>query len=113
MTIKLTTLAALVATPALLALQPRGTSVEFPLEAGATRSKTFTKSIELSLDDMSTTLNPRINWIMFPGAELSVTGLIFVGDTEPKNPRDYASKIKFGQKAAGRSVVSVAAKVTW
>ena len=67
----------------------------------------------LSLDDMSTTLNPKINWIMFPGAELSVTGLIFAGDTAPKNPRDYSSKFKFGQKAAGRSVVSVAAKVTW
>ncbi|MFH1532067.1 MAG: hypothetical protein ABIK09_15185 [Pseudomonadota bacterium] len=67
----------------------------------------------LSLDDMSMTLNPRVNWIMFPGAELVLTGLIFVGDTEPENPRDYASKFKFGQKAAGRSVVSLAAKVTW
>lgn len=67
----------------------------------------------LSLDDMSATLNPRINWIMFPGAELTLTGLIFVGETKPGNPRDYASKIKFGQKATGRSVVSLAARVTW
>jgi len=67
----------------------------------------------LSLDDMSMTLNPKINWVMFPGAELAFTGLVFVGDTEPGDPRDYASKLKFGQKAAGRSVISVAAKVTW
>ncbi|MBM4371585.1 MAG: hypothetical protein FJ098_08020 [Deltaproteobacteria bacterium] len=66
-----------------------------------------------SLDDMSVTLNPRVNWIMFPGAELTLTGLIFIGDTEPEDPRDYGSKFKFGQKAAGRSVVSLKAKVTW
>ena len=67
----------------------------------------------LDLDDMSSSLNPRINWIMFPGAELTFTGLFMIGDTEAANPRDYASKIRFGQKAAGRNVVSLKAKVTW
>ena len=41
------------------------------------------------------------------------SGMWFFGDTDPADPLDYASKYKFGQKAVGRNVVSLKAKLTW
>jgi len=73
----------------------------------------FRMSAIVDIDDKSRTLNPQMTWIAFPSAQVILTGLILLGDTEAADPRDYASKYRFGQKAAGRSVVSLKARVTW
>ncbi|MBM4352452.1 MAG: hypothetical protein FJ109_01440 [Deltaproteobacteria bacterium] len=86
---------------------------------GATELKFFEDEVVLRLaavlavDDLSATLNPQLTWIVYPSAEIALAGLIFLGDTEPDDPFDYAAKEKFGQKAAGRSTVALRARVTW
>jgi hypothetical protein len=59
---------------------------------------------------------PEITWIVFPGAELKLAGMFFFGATKTPSRNDvalYQDKWKFGQKAAGRNVVSFKAKVNW
>jgi hypothetical protein len=65
------------------------------------------------MDGYSCALNPHIKWVVFPSAELTLGALIFLGDTEQQDKYDYASKLKFGQKAAGRSVAFLKARVSW
>jgi len=67
----------------------------------------------LDLTDLSKQENPELVWVPVPGAELSAGGWWFAGSTRPKDPIDYGSREKFGQKAAGRSVAYLRAKVTW
>lgn len=67
----------------------------------------------MDIDDHSASVTPMVTWIVFPSAQLIASGMWFFGDTDPADPLDYASKYKFGQKAVGRNVVSLKAKLTW
>ena len=62
------------------------------------------------LVDDSATFFPELAWVLAPGVELSGGVLMLIGDTEPADPYDYASKSKFGQKAYGRNVAFIKAK---
>lgn len=80
MKIKTLSLVALLASPVLLAFQPRGTAITFTVEEGSTKSKTFTNSLEMSLDDMSMLMNgqespmmPEMDLTVTAGFELTVT----------------------------------------
>ncbi len=62
------------------------------------------------------TLNPQITWVVFPGAEIQSVGMWFFGDVDPPTTdgiATYDDKWRFGQKAAGRNVVSLRARATW
>lgn len=67
------------------------------------------------------TFTPELTWIVFPSAEIKLAGLWFFGDTavpdvDPDPNRAvslYEDKWKFGQKATGRNVVSLRARLTW
>jgi len=75
------------------------------------------------------TFNPQITWVVVPSVEVQAVGMWFFGDTAPpgrksetvKDPDSgglasiplYQDKWRFGQKAAGRNVVSLRGRVTW
>ncbi len=67
----------------------------------------------LSLDDGSSVANPQLTWVVVPGLEAIAGVFVFGGRTDPKDPLDYASKSKFGQKAAGRSQAFLKVKFTF
>jgi len=64
--------ATLLLTPALLAFQPRGTEIAFTVKEGTTKTKTFSSSTELSLDDMSMLMNGQESPMM-PEIEMTIT----------------------------------------
>lgn len=77
---KILTFAALLTVPAALAFQPRATSISFTVAEGATKNKSFTNNLEMSLDDMSMLMNgnespmmPDISLQVSAGFELQVT----------------------------------------
>jgi len=57
MKIKPLTLSLLLFTPAMLALQPRGTKLAFAVEEGLVSKKTFTSEVQMVLDDFSMLMN--------------------------------------------------------
>jgi len=65
------------------------------------------------LTDRSLNIYPQLTWVLTPGVEVAGGTFLFVGDTTPADPYDYASKSRFGQKAAGRSVAFVKVKGSW
>lgn len=67
----------------------------------------------LNVDDLSAVAYPQVTWIPVPSVELTSGAFVYIGDTKPDDPLDYGAKKKFGQKAAGRSVAFLKAKVTW
>ncbi len=67
----------------------------------------------LNVDDLSATLFPQVTWIVVPSVELIAGTLIFLGETVPDEPLDFAAKSKFGQKATGRSIAFLKAKLTF
>jgi hypothetical protein len=78
--------------PALVAFQPRGTQITFAVAEGATKTKTFTNSVSMTLDDMSMLLNgqespmmPQINMSVDSELEITVTDeYLAMGDGAPK-----------------------------
>jgi hypothetical protein len=58
-------------------------------------------------------LYPQLTWTVLPSVETMLGAFILGGDTEPKNPLDYASRSKFGQLAAGRDEAVWRVTVTW
>lgn len=73
MKLKTLTLATLCLAPALLALQPRGTAIAFSIAEGSTRTKSFTSTLEMSMDDMAMTMNGQESPAQ-PDVEMHVTG---------------------------------------
>lgn len=82
----------------------------------------------LNCDDLSFMVNPHAKWIVAPGVELILGYMGFFGSDEEKPDTldfndvdatvaafipDYATKSRFGQKAAGRNFVFFKAKVTF
>ena len=67
----------------------------------------------LNVDDLSATLFPQMTWVVVPSVEVIAGTLIFLGDTMPDEPLDYAAKSKFGQKPVGRSIAFLKAKLTF
>jgi hypothetical protein len=63
--------------------------------------------------DRSLNVYPQLTWVLTPGVEVVGGTFLFLGDTTPADPYDYASKSRFGQKAAGRSVAFVKVKGSW
>lgn len=64
-------------------------------------------------DDLSAVLYPQLTWIVAPSVELVGGYMHFLGDTQPKDSLDYASKSKFGMKMNGRNVAFFKGKVTF
>lgn len=67
----LATLALALAAPALLAFRPLGTSISFAPADGSSVTKTFTSTVEYSLDDMSMLMNGEENPMM-PSMEMDM-----------------------------------------
>jgi hypothetical protein len=67
----------------------------------------------LDLNDLSNYYSPTLTWVAVPGVEFTLGAWVYGGSTHPKDPLDYASKLKFGQKATGRSVAFLKTKVSW
>jgi hypothetical protein len=71
----------------------------------------------LDVDDLSNVFNPQLTWTVVPSVELLFGAFIFGGSVHPTYPTDYpldyASRLKFGQPAAGRSVAYLKARLTW
>ncbi len=67
----------LVLTPALFAFGLRGTTIEFGVAEGATKTKSFTNVVELTMDDMSMLVNGQESPMM-PDIEMSTTTTISV-----------------------------------
>jgi len=72
-------------------------------------------STVLNCDDLSAVFYPELTWIVYPSVELKGGVFYYFGDTRPTGDDryDYAAKSRFGQKAAGRSVAFLKAKVNW
>lgn len=75
----------------------------------------------LNVDDLSNQVNPELLWVPVPGVEVSAGAWLYGGTTlaldkngdgEP-DVLDYSARSKFGQKASGRSVAYLRAKVMW
>lgn len=91
---------ALLFAPALLAFQPRGTSLAFTVSEGTSNTKTFTNSMTMSLDDMQMLLNgnespmmPQIDMTIVSDLAVTVTDeYVKMGDGRPaKLARTYDS----------------------
>ena len=67
----------------------------------------------VDLNDHSVNVYPQLTWVVTPGVEVAGGTFLFLGDTAPADPYDYASKSRFGQKAAGRNVAFVKVKGSW
>ncbi|MGI5861943.1 MAG: hypothetical protein ACOX6T_07770 [Myxococcales bacterium] len=65
------------------------------------------------ITDGSSAFNPTLTWIAVPAVEVTLGAFVFGGSTRPEDPLDYASRSKFGQKAAGRSVAFFKTRVNW
>jgi hypothetical protein len=61
----------------------------------------------------SNVVYPQLKWIVMPAVEATLGAFILGGPTNPKDPLNYASRSKFGQPAAGRSVAFLKVKVSW
>lgn len=66
-----------------------------------------------NLDDLSAAVFPEVTWVVVPSVEVTGGVWAYLGDTKPLDPESYAGRSKFGQKAAGRSVAYLKARVTW
>ncbi len=66
-----------------------------------------------NLDDLSAAVFPEVTWVVVPSVEVTGGVWAYLGDTKPLDPESYAGRSKFGQKAAGRSVGYLKARVTW
>lgn len=92
MNLRLRHAAPLLLLPALLAFQPRGTTLSFEVAEGATKTKTFTNSVSMTLDDMSMLMNgqespmqPQIDMSIDSELELVVTDeYVAMGDGAPR-----------------------------
>jgi hypothetical protein len=67
----------------------------------------------LDCNDLSNVAYGQITWVVVPSVEMTWGAFYFGGDTNMKDPLDYSSRYKFGQKAAGRSFAFFKTKVTW
>jgi hypothetical protein len=67
----------------------------------------------VDLTDDSYVLFPQLNWIVVPAVEATFGAFWLGGSITPSNALDYASRSKFGQPAAGRSVAFLKVKATW
>lgn len=62
------------------------------------------------------TFTPTVTWVVVPSVEIQAAGLLFFGDVAPPAEdgfSTYDQKWKFGQKATGRNVASLRARVSW
>jgi len=66
-----------------------------------------------NVDDLSAALFPQMTWVAMPSVELVLGVWMYLGDTKPHDAEAYGGRYKFGQKAAGRSVVFFKGKVSW
>lgn len=66
-----------------------------------------------NVDDLSAAMFPQMTWVAAPSVELTLGVWAFLGDTKPHDAQSYAGRYKFGQKAAGRSVVYFRGKISW
>ena len=66
-----------------------------------------------NLDDLSAAVFPELTVVVVPSIELTGGVWAYLGDTKPLDPQSYAGRSKFGQKATGRSVAYLKARVTW
>lgn len=66
-----------------------------------------------NLDDLSAAVFPEVTWVVVPSVEVTGGVWAYLGDTKPLDPESYAGRSKFGQKAAGRSVAYLKARLTW
>jgi hypothetical protein len=66
-----------------------------------------------NLDDLSAAVFPQMTWIPAPSVEMTLGVWMNLGDTKPLDPESYAGRSKFGQKAAGRNVAYLKAKLNW
>ncbi len=66
-----------------------------------------------NLDDLSAAVFPEVTWVVVPSVEVTGGVWAYLGDTKPLDPERYGGRSKFGQKAAGRSVAYLKARVTW
>lgn len=86
---------------------------------GATEFKFLQNELQLRMstvldcDDLSAMFYPQLTWIVAPSVELVAGYMHFLGDTSPRDPLDFATKSRFGQKATGRNVAFFKGKVTW
>jgi hypothetical protein len=67
----------------------------------------------LDCNDLSNVAYGQFTWIPVPSVEIIWGAFVFGGDINPADPIDYASRYKFGQRAAGRSFAFLKTKVTW
>lgn len=65
----------------------------------------------LSADDYSGFVYPEVTWSPFSQVSLTAGAWLFLGPVEPFDKLSYAGKYKFGQKAAGRNVAYLRARV--
>ncbi len=89
----------------------------------------FAFTTALNCDDLSMMIFPSFTWVAYPGVELSLGYMGFVGETQPAAPAEldlnnldeaisaimpkYADKSRFGQLAGGRNVVFFKVKANW
>lgn len=66
-----------------------------------------------NVDDLSAAMFPQMTWVAAPSVELILGVWAYLGDTKPRDSKSYGGRYKFGQKAAGRSVVYLKGKVSW
>ncbi len=66
-----------------------------------------------NVDDLSAAVFPSIIWVPAPSVQMTLGAWWNLGDTKPLDPESYAGRSKFGQKAAGRSVVYLKGKLNW
>jgi hypothetical protein len=65
------------------------------------------------ITDGSSAVNPQLTWIVVPSVEVVGGAFVYGGSTHMGDPLDYASRSKFGSKAAGRSVAYLKTRLTW
>ncbi len=56
---------------------------------------------------------PSLTWVVMPSVELVAGALIVHGPTKPYSETDYAKRSKFGQRATGRNIAYLRAKVSF
>ncbi len=65
------------------------------------------------LGDPSYVVYPQMTWTALPSVDIMLGAFVLGGETEPKNPLDYASRAILGKRAAGRDEAISRVTVTW
>ncbi len=67
----------------------------------------------VDLTDGSNVMYPQLVWIVLPSVQLTLGAFILGGSPTPTDPLEYASRSKFGQTAAGRSLAFLRVQANW